>query len=141
LEPVAQSAGVADPPRYPQGCPPYPLPRRDPNVGHAFRTDRAEGRQDLRGERQDDYTDRRDDRQDYRDEVRDDRQDYRDDVRDDRQDYYDDRYDRWDNWGAGAAVVAGAAIVGSAITAAAYYDLDCTTVIVDGFSYSDCGGT
>jgi hypothetical protein len=106
-----------------------------------FRTDTAQGRQDMRGERQDNFSDGRDDRQDHRDEYRDDRQDYRDDVRDDRQDYYDDRYDRWDNWGTGAAVVAGAAIVGSAITAAAYYDLDCTTVVVDGVSYSDCGST
>lgn len=113
-------------------------------------SDRAGARQDLRGDRQDAFSDRsddrwdqredvRDDRQDYRDEVRDDRQDYRDDVRDDRQDYYDDRYDHWDNWGRGAAVVAGAAIVGSAITAAQYNDLDCTTVVVDSISYSQCG--
>jgi hypothetical protein len=106
-----------------------------------FRADRTEGRQDLRGERQDDFTDRQDDRQDYRDEVRDDRQDFREEARDDWQDYDDDRDDHWDNWATGAAVVAGAAIVGSAITAATYDDLDCTRVIVDGFTYSDCGGT
>lgn len=41
----------------------------------------------------------------------------------------------------GAAVVAGAAIVGSAITAAAYDDLSCTTVVVDGVRYSQCGSS
>jgi len=99
------------------------------------------GRPDRVGSRQDALGDRRDDRRDYRDDVRGDRQDYRDHVRDDRRDYYDDRYDRWDDWGRGAAVVAGAAIVGSAISAAAYDDLDCTTVVVDGVSSSRCGGT
>ena len=96
----------------------------------------------MQGDRQDHRDDVRDDRQDYRGGVRDDRQDYRDNVRDDRQDFYDDhRYGRWDNWATGAAVVAGAAVVGSAITAAAYSDLDCTTVVVNGVSYSQCGST
>jgi hypothetical protein len=103
-------------------------------------SDRARGRADFAGDRRDDIAAGRDDRQDYRDQARDDRQDFRDEARDDRYDYYDD-HDRWDNWATGAAVVAGAAIVGSAITAAAFYDLDCTTLVVDGITYSNCGGT
>jgi len=97
------------------------------------RTDRTEGRQDYRGDRQEQITDRQENRQDYRGEAR-----------DDWQDHYDDRWDNWGPWGyaaAGAAVVAGAYAIGSAISADSYYALSCTpnTVVVDGVSYSQCG--
>jgi hypothetical protein len=115
--------------------------RSAPRAAASRSSGRQAGRYERVGSRRDALTDRRDDRRDYRDDVRDDRRDYRNDLRDDRRDYYDDRYDRWDDWGRGAAVVAGAAIVGSAISAAAYDDLDCTTVVVDGVSYSRCGST
>ncbi len=96
------------------------------------RTDRTEGRQDYRGDRQEQLTDRQENRQDYRGEAR-----------DDWQDHYDDRWDNW-GWGyaaAGAAVVAGAYAIGSAISADSYYALPCTptTIVVDGVAYSQCG--
>lgn len=108
------------------------------------RTERTEGRQDYRGDRQEARTDRQENRQDYRTDRQENRQDYRDDARDDWQDHYDDRWDNWGPWGyaaAGAAVVAGAYAIGSAISADSYYALSCTpnTVVVDGVAYSQCG--
>jgi hypothetical protein len=81
-------------------------------------------------------TDPQDNRQDQLSDRQYDRQDFRQDARENWQDDYDDRK-RWDNRATGAAVFAGAAVVGSAISASTYDTLSCTNVFVDGVAQSN----
>jgi hypothetical protein len=97
--------------------------------------DRTQGRQDLQANRQQEITQRQQNRQGYAQGSREDWQDYHND------------WDNWDNLGgyvaAGAAVAAGAYVVGTIVNAASYSAMSCTptNVVVNGITYSQCGST